>query len=247
MSTNWLEQIYQAHGDLLARVEQSSDETTLAANARALIDQARRAGTHIAGAQDREYIQSVLAFWGNWVYRQTKVYPNTELYPPPPVTATASASSSTAPQSQPMTALPAAVSLPTRATGQPFIMANIVSPTDGATAVVNESLSLTGLYANLRPNWRMYFITQDQIGRITLLDSGYAPSIRPEAGTWQPEQSFTPTTTGIYHLGLLLAITPDAIDACRSAYHESRALDSTPNGAITFADLIALRVDEAEP
>lgn len=238
--TNWIEQIYRVHSDLLGRVEQSGASPALVADAQALIAQARQAGRYVSAAQDREYIHTLLNFWGSWVYKQTRVYPNIDLYPaaPPGYTVIGGDTPLSPPSAQSI--LPEAPAAKARATGQPFILASIAAPPDGTSAAAAEKIALVGIYANLRPAWQLHFITQDQIGRLTLLDEGFRPAERPDAGTWSAE--FTPATAGMYHLGVMLAITPAAAAACRAVFAEGRAFDATPEGAITFADLVVLTV-----
>lgn len=241
MTTDFIEQIYRTHTDLLSQIEQSPDPTAHSDAVRLLIEQSRQAGAYVAAPNEREYIQSVLSFWGSWLYRHTRIYPNIDLYPVAPASQRPRPVTPTRVGPQPVQAFaapPAAV----RATGQPFIMATITSPPDGTTISPSDELTLTGMYANLRPVWRLYFMAQDDIGRMTLLDDGFSPAERPDGGTWQPDTPFTAPQPGVYHLGLLLAITPEAITACRDAHATSQPLDTTPSGAIAFADLVALLV-----
>lgn len=44
-----------------------------------LIESVRMAGRTVHDEDDREYLRSLLTFWGNWVYNQTRTYPNTNL------------------------------------------------------------------------------------------------------------------------------------------------------------------------
>ena len=44
-----------------------------------LIESVRMAGRSVRDEDDREYLRSLLTFWGNWVYNQTRTYPNTNL------------------------------------------------------------------------------------------------------------------------------------------------------------------------
>jgi len=42
----------------------------------------RQAGRQVVNEDDREYLRGLLSFWGNWLYNQTRTYPNTNLEPP---------------------------------------------------------------------------------------------------------------------------------------------------------------------
>jgi hypothetical protein len=236
--TNWLDQVYRAHSDLLARVEAGGESSALIDEARALIEQARQAGVYVHSASDRDYMHSLLSFWGGWLFKQTRTYPNTDLYPAAPPAAPAASAPLPLPPNN--FALPGSPPARPRASGQPFILASIAAPPDGTTAAIGEQIGLVGIYANLRPLWQLRFVAQDEIGRLILLDAGFSPTERPDAGTWSA--SFTPAAAGAYHLGVLLAITAEAVDVCRAAFEASRPLDATPDGAVTFADLVVLTV-----
>ena len=47
----------------------------------AFVESIRLAGRGVADEDDREYLRSLLSFWGNWLYGQTRTYPNTNLEP----------------------------------------------------------------------------------------------------------------------------------------------------------------------
>jgi len=44
-----------------------------------LVESVRMAGREVKDEDDREYLRSLLTFWGNWVYNQTRTYPNINL------------------------------------------------------------------------------------------------------------------------------------------------------------------------
>src|SRR5262245_472700 len=128
--TDMVDRAYAVHQDLLKQAETSSDPASLVSQVEDLIEQMRQSGAQVAAIEDRYYLQSLLTFWGNWVFKQTRTYPNTDLYPASPQAREAAtfpvkpflsfAAESAAPA-------PAAAS-PER--GQAFIMANVVSPAD---------------------------------------------------------------------------------------------------------------------
>lgn len=242
MMVSDIDMIYTAHRALLERVERADNPAELVGDTEVLIDQVRRAGANITAADARDYLQSLLTFWGNWVYKQTRVYPNVDLYPPAP-----ELSAQSAPENKPGVVRPrpyqpfAAESSGTaRGSGQPFIMAAISSPPDGTTIRVGGSVPLTGLYANLRPSYLLCFVSLDSVGRLTVLDAGYSPVERPSSGTWQAETPFTPIEPGVYRLGIALAVTPEAGAILREAFAARRLLDSIPSGAIPLLDQIAI-------
>jgi hypothetical protein len=49
------------------------------ASVKNLVESVRMAGRSVQDEDDREYLRSLLTFWGNWVYNQTRTYPNTNL------------------------------------------------------------------------------------------------------------------------------------------------------------------------
>jgi hypothetical protein len=234
-----LDRMYTAHRALLEAVEKADDPARLVERVQEMIEEARRAGANVATPQERDYLQSLLNFWGNWVFNHTRLFPNVDLYPAAP---NAPRLPSPALQPAPYQSLVGEAPVNARGTGQPFIMASVVSPADGAEATVNESLSLTGMYANLRPGWRVFFMAQDSAGRMVLLDDGYNPDTRPEGGTWQADMPFIPPAPGVYRLGLLIAITAASASALLAARRGGTPLDATPEGVIPLFDLTVIVV-----
>jgi hypothetical protein len=246
MMVSDIDMIYAAHRALLTRVEQAATPAELVGDTEILIEQVRRAGSSISAPAERDYLQSLLTFWGNWTYKQTRVYPNTDLYPAAPGAweSRVSGTENDGLLARPFQTFAAGEAPPgaVRAlgTGQPFIMATLVSPADGASVRVSEAVSLVGLYANLRPAYTLFIVTQDAIGRLTALDGGFSPVEHPAGGSWQGAQPFVPGEAGVYRLGIVLAITPDATAALSDAFTAGRALESTPIGAVPFLDLVAI-------
>jgi hypothetical protein len=239
-----IDMIYAAHRALLSRVEKAASPPELVGDTEILIEQVRRAGASISASAERDYLQSLLTFWGNWIYKQIRIYPNTDLYPAAPGAWSSRMSGADALLARPFQTFAAGEAPPGAArllgTGQPFIMATLVTPADGASVRVSEAVSLMGLYANLRPSYALFIVTQDAIGRLTVLDAGYSPNEHPAGGSWQTAMPFVPGEAGVYRLGIVLAITPDSITALNDAFTAGRVLEGTPTGAIPFLDLVAI-------
>ena len=72
------------HTERLRRVKEAAVSPEQVAEIQKFVESARLSGREIADEDDREYVRSLLTFWGNWLYNQTRTYPNTNLEPPAP-------------------------------------------------------------------------------------------------------------------------------------------------------------------
>jgi hypothetical protein len=309
-SNNWPENAFKSHRELLKKVEESIDPPAMLEQVEQLIEQIRRAGARTADFQERDYMQSLLTFWGNWVYNQTRVYPNTDLYPPAPETPRAPSdvlqpnreqnfnppapaqtvessgvspitiglviiafalililllvlpgrqqevNSFTTPTPEPAatTMIDEAGDEPSfaalgvaenAAITEPFIMVNVASPAEGQVFEAGEAITLNGVYANLRPNWRVFFVVQREGDDLSLMlvDGGYSAIVDYPTGTWEAPNSFELSGAGNYFVGVLLAITPEAMETLTESYQQQTSLDTLPEGVIPFLRLRSIRID----
>lgn len=83
MTSTIISEIRSLHTSLAAQLMGASNDPELLPAMRSLILRIRQAGTEIYEAQEREYLRSLLRFWGNTVYKLTDLqeYPDTDLYP----------------------------------------------------------------------------------------------------------------------------------------------------------------------
>lgn len=233
MASNAVQPIYAEHHNMLRQVEIRSDDTALVRDVKTWIEQVRRTGETISALDERDYLQSLLTFWGNWVYQQTRVFPNIDLYPPPAppelVLRPPAFQMFAAPQSQEQTQ------------GIPFIMANIVQPTSGTEVKRGETVTLQGTYTNLQPDWRVFFIGQMRGAvEVQVLHSGFTPPAPRISGTWLGTTALQ--EAGVMHLGILIGVTPDAATAIESAYNTRQSLRTVPLGAVALADLCLITI-----
>lgn len=68
------------HNELLRRMSGAATAEQLR-EIEQFIAAVRQAGRTVADPDDREYLRSILTFWGNRVYGETRTYPNTNLEP----------------------------------------------------------------------------------------------------------------------------------------------------------------------
>ncbi|MBC7812158.1 MAG: hypothetical protein H7175_13470 [Burkholderiales bacterium] len=175
------------------------------------------------------------------------MYPNTSLYPASPEALAQAQTSSMVEIAMPR--LPAeqtffAVASPAGiGTGQPFILASVMSPANGSAVQRGADIPLSGIYANLQSGWRLFFVAQlGEEAALSVLDEGYAPAAT--SGAWNAAQRWTPSAVplGIYYVGLALAITPEAISVLQAAQRSSTPLAEAPVGCIVFGHLSVVRV-----
>jgi len=69
------------HAECLRLCNQAAISPGLIADIRKFVEDVRLAGRDIVDDDDREYLRSLLTFWGNWIYNQTRTYPNTNIEP----------------------------------------------------------------------------------------------------------------------------------------------------------------------
>ena len=69
------------HAECLRLCNQAAISPELIADIRKFVEDVRLAGRDIVDDDDREYLRSLLTFWGNWIYNQTRTYPNTNIEP----------------------------------------------------------------------------------------------------------------------------------------------------------------------
>lgn len=238
MSDMTLDQLYQEHSQLLQEIEKTDDPIELVSDAEELVAAGRRMGERINAQQDRDYLQSILNFWASWLYRQTRRYPNIDLYPPALDAINVRAESAPAvPTPRYAAAMPAKPNDLLAPANEGYLMVQIAYPSHGATLKLNEAVSFMGVYRHLRPIYRLFFTSHDELGRIYVLDEGFSPAELPESGSWHSPQVFTPREAGLFRLGIALAITTEAREKLQNAYQAGRPIDQTPEGAIPFADL----------
>lgn len=79
MTTSTFATLRSKHTDTLRRCEVGPITPELIKEVERFIETVRQAGRDIADEDDREYLRSLLTFWGNWFYNQTRKYPNTNL------------------------------------------------------------------------------------------------------------------------------------------------------------------------
>ncbi len=72
-------QIRAQHTAYLRRSGEGAPSPELVAELQNFVESARLAGQDIVDDDDRDYLRSLLTFWGNWLYNQTRTYPNTNL------------------------------------------------------------------------------------------------------------------------------------------------------------------------
>jgi len=244
MTDQQVQAVYQLHQTLLNRVQSGNVDDDLVAAAQSTMEQMRQMGGRVGGISERDYLQSLLSFWGNWLFNQTGVYPNTSLYPASPEALAQAQTSSMVEIAMPR--LPAeqtffAVASPAGiGTGQPFILASVMSPANGSTVQRGADIPLSGIYANLQTGWRLFFVAQlGEESALSVLDEGYAPTAT--SGAWNAAQRWKPLV-GVYSMGLVLAITPEAISVLQAAQRSSTPLAEAPVGCIVFGRLSVVRV-----
>jgi hypothetical protein len=115
-----------------------------------------------------------------------------------------------------------------------------VSPANSAQLAVGQPVPLTGMYANVRPPAQLFCFSHDTQGRLHVLDEGYTPQASIDRGIWLANQPFTPPEPGIYRLGVVLAIIPEAVERCQQAFSQAQPLTALPPGALAFDDLVAV-------
>lgn len=253
MADQQVQAVYQLHQSLLKRVQAGSADDDIVTAAQSALEQMRQIGERVGSISERDYLQSLLSFWGNWLFNQTGIYPNTSLYPAAP-DALAQAQASTMVEIA-MPRLPIAAEQTFFAgssqgggggmggTGQPFILASVISPANGSTEQRGADIPLSGMYANLQPSWRLFFVAQSgEEAALSVLDEGYAPAAT--SGAWNAVQRWTPSQVGIVYIGLALAITPEALSMLQAAYRSGTPLAEMPVGAgcILFARLSVVRI-----
>jgi hypothetical protein len=224
----------EQHAALLREVEQQDDDTPLVARAQTLIDVVRRLGERVPDMQDRDYLESLLAFWGGWVYQHTRVYPPITLYPlaQPADIRTASALSAQV-----------ADSMPVFGVAQPFVMASIVQPAHGTRVRATTALHLAGVYANLPDGSRLFALMAHnrarQQGEMLPLNDGLLPDAR--TGTWQIDLPGVPQ--GEARFGVAIALTAASIERLRAAYLEGHGVQQPPEGALLLMPLCVVLAD----
>jgi hypothetical protein len=67
------------HTELLRRSGQGALAPDSIKEIRGFVEAVRLAGREVVDEEDRDYLRSLLTFWGNWLYNQTRTYPNTNL------------------------------------------------------------------------------------------------------------------------------------------------------------------------
>lgn len=283
------------HQTLLKRLDSTPDFAALLPEVTRLMEQVRRIGEGTADPEERDYLRTLLAFWGNWVFGQTRVYPDTELYPPTPearqtyeddrnrlritqqnlngTTGDSTADSSvirgllglvaviavlvvvvlgvlltrsnTAATDTPGATLifqGAALAASTGGEGQPVIVADVIAPADGAQFQAGEEIALSGIYSNFQPEWRVFFVVKNDAGQVVPVGRGFAVAMPNATGAWQPPTPLVLNEPGTYQIGLVLAVTPDAISAVLAFSEESSSMDTLPPGALPFFDLSTITI-----
>jgi hypothetical protein len=77
-----LTHLRERHQDLLKRLEAAKEQSTLVPDAEQFLAACRESGRQIADPADREYLHGLMSFWANWLFAQTRTYPDTTLFPP---------------------------------------------------------------------------------------------------------------------------------------------------------------------
>ncbi|GEM_PF-3084922 len=239
-----LDDAYAAHHDLLQKVEHTDDVAALVPAAESLIERVRRLGTSVAAPQTRDYLASMLNFWGSWLYSHTRTFPNTDLYPPDmpssgtlrPLTLSyltdsplVAAAHTAAPEAE---AAPIVTTAP--ATGTGVLMVGILQPEHGARIERGAFVTLLGMYTHMRPEYRLFFIRQGADESFVVLDAGSAPE---SANGTLRVQSAAFDQVGTFALGMAVAITPDAAQTLSAAHQDSRVLTDAPLGSLVFSQL----------
>ncbi len=244
-------QLFTVHRDLLRCVETETtgvhtlhDHTISAetiARARQLVLELRRAGAVITDRLDRDYVQSLVNFWANWIAQRTAEHLDTELYPVDPAARPSAREGTAAPAREallrpvPGQGFPTGSSalVGTGGSGLPFIMVNVIKPAHNARVYQGEALTLSGIYANLQQGWRLYFIGHSQDGAARVLDPGSTVETGL-SGIWEVISRDPFPEAGTYHLGVLVAITPDAAAMLSRAYSAGTALRTALVGVLPF-------------
>ncbi|MCS7070888.1 MAG: hypothetical protein NZM00_05235, partial [Anaerolinea sp.] len=211
------------------------------ARVRQLILDLRRAGAVLIDRHDRDYVQSLVNFWAHWIAQRTAEQLDTELYPLDPAARLSAREAGTAPAREallrpvPGQGFPTGSSalVGTGGSGLPFIMVNLIKPAHNARVYLGETLTLTGIYANLQQGWRLYFIGHSQDGAARVLDPGSTVETGL-SGMWEVISRDPFPEAGTYHLGVLVAITPDAAAMLSRAYNAGTALRTALVGVLPF-------------
>jgi hypothetical protein len=248
MADQQVEAVYQLHQSLLNRVQAGNVDDDVLSAAQSTLEQMRQTGARVGSISERDYLQSLLSFWGNWLFNQTGVYPNTSLYPASPDALTQAQAATMVEIAVPHLPIAeqtffAVSSQVASGTGQPFILASVISPANGGTVQRGADMPLSGMYANLQAAWRLFFVMQaGEESAMSVLDEGYAP-VAP-SGVWNAVQRWTASASplGIYYVGLALAITPEAISTLQTAYRSGTPLAEAPVGSILFGRLSVVRI-----
>ncbi|MDX2161598.1 MAG: hypothetical protein SF162_09755 [bacterium] len=244
MAENNVEDAFAAHHQMLEKIDDADNPTAFVPEIQTLIERMRRMGTTLRSVQSRDHLSSLITFWGNYVYNLTRIYPETALYPLDP-----SVFAVRPPALQAFSAAPSlnAPATPLRITtgGAGMILVSLLSPLSGTTLAAGSSIVISGMYVNLRPEYRVYCFSESADGRLTILDGGYSPRPAEPNGTWSLREAVTFTQPGLALLGVLLAVTPDAARAAASAFDENVPLAAAPVGAIPFSSLAIVTVQAA--
>jgi hypothetical protein len=79
MTTSIFATIRTKHSDYVRRCNAGQITPELVKEVEGFIEEVRLSGREVADEDDREYLRSLLTFWGNWYYNHTRKYPNTNL------------------------------------------------------------------------------------------------------------------------------------------------------------------------
>jgi len=241
MANFTLEDAFQQHYDLLEEADKGGNPTALVSHAQTLIEQARRMGRQIRSSQSREQLAGILSFWAKFVFDHTRVYPETSLYPLDPslpgLRPAALAFDGTA-QIVPTSTSGAQMLTPVSSAG--ILMVSITQPFSGSPIVAGTPIVIGGVYVNVRPEYRLFVISETADGQWIVVSSEIAPQPDQLQGTWASE----PVTleSGLSLLGVCITVSKDALKAVRAAYEAGTVLDGVPDGALIFSRLCAVTV-----
>lgn len=254
-----IQHLFALHKDLLRCVEaeetavhtlhEHSTSAETIARARQLIFDLRRAGSIVTDSQDRDYLHTLAIFWANWIQGRTNDRPGTDLYPLDPTARPSSRDSETAlPREALLRPIPgqgftsgSSALVNASGAGLPFIMANVLKPAHNTRMYLGDTLTLSGMYANLQQGWRLYFIGHSQDGAARVLDPGSAVETAT-SGVWEVISRDPFPEAGTYHLGILVAVTPDASAMLSRAYSTGTTLRTALVGVLPFTLLSTLIV-----
>lgn len=81
-SLDKFKEIRRQHGQLLRSVPQSAEVSKeTVEQVQEIISEIISAGREVGDQDERDYLQNLLSFWGNWMYSHTRSYPSSQLEP----------------------------------------------------------------------------------------------------------------------------------------------------------------------